>query len=255
VRLIETYVSTYSLTYIPSPNKGIWFLASDLSLAKGLSKNNYKDFIVRQSRQQVAMRGSHVILRGEGLRNYKEFLKKKGYILNGSSATIVSWQRALDYLQSKHLPSTRPHLEFHSESQMQILLMSLASFTDLGLRQEASFNYKGSCVRIDILDKTTKTIYELKVGSITADHVKDKLKYLEVPELKDYKLVFISPISCTRAVKNLIKTHNRVSYMHITDLAYVMYKNILSLTPPSAMFYINQTLVPKYQRILPLIER
>lgn len=254
LNLLKSYVETYNLTSVPDKNgKGCWFVASDLALAKGLAKGNYSDYIARQSRKQIQMAGKHLTLRGESLRNYKLLLKQKGYVLSGSSVIIVDWKRALDYLQSRHLPSAKQHLEFHSENQMQTLLMSLASYTNLGLRQEASFNYKGTCVRIDILDTPNKVLYELKAASISPDHVKEKMKYLDVLELKDYKLVFVSPISCTRDAKNLIKANKRLSYMHVTDLASIMYQNILSLTPLSAMFYINQTLAPKFQRILPYI--
>ncbi len=254
VALLETYVSTYNLKWVPSPKgRGVWFVASDLAVAKGLAKSNYKDFVARRSRSQREIRGSHVVLKGDSLKNYKSLLATQGYILSGSSAIIVCHLRALDYLQSRHLPTQRPHLEFHSEHQMQTLLMSLASYTNLGLRQETCFDFKNTCVRLDILDETNKIIYELKVGSITLDHIKEKNKYLEVPQLKDYKLVFVSPISCTRAAKNVIKTNKRLSYMHITDLSNLMYQNILSLTPASGMFYLNQTLAPKFQRILPNI--
>lgn len=255
LNLLRAYIETYNLTSVPDKNgKGCWFVASDLAIAKGLAKKNYSDYCSRLARRQVQMKGNHITLRGDSLKNYKKLLREKtGYILGGSSVIIASWERALAYLQSKHLLTSRPHIEFHSEQQMQTLLVLLASYSSLNFRQESSFNYKNTCVRLDILDESNKIIYELKVGTISEDHIREKMKYLEVEDLKSYSLIFVSPISCSRGARTLIKNNKRLSYMHVTDLADIIYRNILSITPPSAMFYINQTLAPKFQRILPNI--
>jgi hypothetical protein len=250
INLLLSYVSTYNLLPIPSTKStGPWFLSSQLAEAKGLSPKNVTDYIVRKSRNQKPLRGRYVTLRGESLKSFKQQLSSLGHTPScASSITILNWEMALDYLMSKHLTSTRPRLEFHSESHLQNLLISFASFSSFNWRQEAAFPNGATTIRLDIYDAPNKIIYELKNEVITPEHIEEKMKYLSI--LRNHKLIFVSPLSIKREAKKIISSNSSLGYSHVTDLSALILNNIISITPPSGHFFIHQTVIPRFQRIL-----
>lgn len=162
-------VQKHNLKWIPANkdgNNGAYFIASDLSLTKGLDKHDYKDNwcdklterIVNAQSESNKLAGREYKLEGTALKAFKKMYKDIHGISLGRtrSLLVVDWERAYSYL-----------VQGHSETAKGFQVLGAKSITrevDSGLkelRKSSHYQYEIELHR-DLAYLSTMTNYTLK---------------------------------------------------------------------------------------------
>lgn len=216
----------YQLRWVRSTKlgNGAFFIANQLSEAKGLDKGDYIDNWSNNSTNRIKngaskLAGGEIKLEGTPLANFKKIYKEiYGESLGRiNSLTIVDWERAYSYLvqgsteaakEFQTLGSTaiktqveteaRKMAHYSIEAELHCGLAYLASMTNYTLKSEVSVkdfpDSECNCRRFDLIHQMphrTKgkivTIYELKRDIITLEDVEstlDNKRYLELAKAR-----------------------------------------------------------------------
>ncbi|MEA5625303.1 hypothetical protein [Nostoc sp. UHCC 0251] len=238
-------VRKYDLKWIPNTkfNNGAYFIMSQVSEAKGLSSDNYKDNWSTgrfKNAQSDPLSGKDLKLVGDELINLKVCYEQRwGKKLGRAGSILVGdWKRTYAYLVQG---STQAAKDFQSlgssaietsvkkeieesthtiEPDLQKQLIELTAYSNVGLKFEVaildSFN-PGSHRRWDFVERLPKVVkvYELKARTLSEQDVKATLvdkKYIELAlekyPNKSIEFIFTSPKGINWEAKNYIEEVN-----------------------------------------------
>ncbi|MEA5603697.1 hypothetical protein [Nostoc sp. UHCC 0252] len=223
--------------------KNAYYVMSQLSLAKGLDKEDYINYwspiqrpLVNQGSLE-SLPGKAFKLEKEKLANFKilykeqngvslgginslwvgDFLHAYSYLVQGRSEAAKDFQS----LGAKSIEVASSNDITHAiESDLQLKIMELAGYSNINLKFEVavvdSFN-TGSHRRWDFVERLPKVtkLYELKSRTLSEDNVRSTLftkKYIELASErfpgKAIEFIFTSPKGISWEAKNLIQEVN-----------------------------------------------
>lgn len=252
--LLTTYVSNYNLLWVPGPRGSAWFAATHVIQRLGLDPSHAERTVKNAIKGIVKPRPLIFLLKGDEIREYKRsLLEHHGIVVGSNRIYIINWAAVL-HLMKKHRPThITGALTYEREEDLQVDLLLLSTYTRYPLIREwtvedTNVDTPQRTRRFDLVRHTPDniTIYELKLGELTAAEVSTTLgekAYIQLANrhLGPHTFKFCAA-SIQPAAQRLLDMMPDISFISHIQLRDELYQEMLDITPAKGRWHIEERL-------------